>query len=207
MEIRGTMQLLVDSDAFCKLGVCGLLTDAVAVLEIEADQWARLPALPHMLRRGSLVRRYGDENCALLAAIAAPALVAPSPSVEWLDRLVSTPDIDVGEAQLLALTAERGLLLMTGDKRALRAVASVPGFAERLSGRIVVLEAVLLALCRSKGTEAVRAAVRPIVAIDQSVKIAFSSGNPDCEAALWSYFDDLQRHVLPLQLWRPRTQE
>ena len=41
------MQLAVDTDAFCKLGVSGLLDDALAVLGVARDDCGRLPALPY----------------------------------------------------------------------------------------------------------------------------------------------------------------
>ena len=49
------MRLLIDSDAFCKLAASGLLSDAAALFNGECG---RLPALPHMLRRGQLLYRW-----------------------------------------------------------------------------------------------------------------------------------------------------
>ena len=64
------MKVLVDTDAFCKLGLAGLLADVVGVLGAPLSDCARLPALPHMLRRGGVQRRYGEANCRSLIGTA-----------------------------------------------------------------------------------------------------------------------------------------
>ena len=56
-------KLLVDTDAFCKLSVAGLLESAANVFDTSLLECARLPALPHMLKRGALRKHYGDEHC------------------------------------------------------------------------------------------------------------------------------------------------
>jgi hypothetical protein len=114
------MKLLVDTDAFCKLGVAGLLSDTLALVGVA--ECGRLAALPYMLRRGSLRRRYGAVACDALIPTAEAMQVLPTPSAEWLDRFASLTDVDPGEAQLLASAAEHQLLLLSGDKRALRAI-------------------------------------------------------------------------------------
>ena len=54
MVNHNRQRLLVDTDAYCKLGVAELLVDAVAVLGVAVDECGRLAALPFMLRRGRL---------------------------------------------------------------------------------------------------------------------------------------------------------
>lgn len=123
------MKLLVDTDAFCKLGVAGLLRDAALMLGVELQECGRLPALPHMLRRGSLPRRYGARACEKLISIAQSMPVVPEPSTEWLDRITPIDVIDPGEARILAAAAEFTLAVVSGDKRALRAVKDAEGLA------------------------------------------------------------------------------
>lgn len=50
-------RLLLDTDIFCKLGVADLLDDTLSILGLKYSDCSRLPALPHMLRRGRLVRQ------------------------------------------------------------------------------------------------------------------------------------------------------
>jgi hypothetical protein len=197
------MKVLVDTDAFCKFGLAGLLTDALASLGAQLTDCGRLPALPHMLRRGSVPKRFGAENCkALLPTAESIEPLQPSNSV-WLDRFASVPGIDPGEAQLFSAAADERFLVLSGDKRALRAVSQVAGAPQALSGLIVVLEAVLIALHESVGVDALRARVAPLRAFDTTVGICFSDGNPDSLSAVWSYYNSLASEVAPLTLWRP----
>ncbi len=197
------MKVLVDTDAFCKLGLAGLLTDALASFGASLTDCERLPALPHMLRRGSVPRRFGKDNCEHLieAANAMPAL--QSSASLWLDRFLPVPDIDPGEAQLFATAADQKLHVLSGDKRALRAVSKVEGAAQALAGLVVPLEAVLIALHGSIGADKLRARVAPLRSLDTTVGICFSEGNADPLSALWSYYGSLASEVEPLTLWRP----
>lgn len=196
------MRLLVDTDIFCKLGVSGLLQPTLAALGVDLTECGRLPALPHMLRRGKLPKLYGDASCTALVPLAESIALAPGAGAEWLDQIVGVDRIDPGEAQLFAAASENTLIIVSGDKRALRAVARLPMFCEALSGRIITLEAVLLELCRVVGVPTVRRAVQPLAA-DGMVKVCFSPTNGDPEAALRSYLDDLAAEVAPLLLWNP----
>ena len=47
------MRLLVDTDVFFKLALSDLLFPLLSILSIPTSQCARLPALPHMLRKGN----------------------------------------------------------------------------------------------------------------------------------------------------------
>ncbi|MFN7942434.1 MAG: hypothetical protein U0X73_12620 [Thermoanaerobaculia bacterium] len=200
-----SMKLLLDTDVFCKLQLAGLLDEAVGALAADLAECGRLAALPHMLRRGRLRKMHGAEACDALAEIAQALPVLPQPSDEWLDKLVPIEDVDVGEAQLFAAAAEFGLVVVSGDKRALRALKDVDGFAPALAGRIVVLEAVLLALLDQTGTEALRERIGPIAAVDSVVRISFSSESEDPRVALVSYFESLRAELKPLVLWDPRA--
>jgi len=197
------MPLLVDTDGFAKLGVAGLLAPLLELLGVELTDCRRLPALPHMLRRGGLPRRHGQPACDALIGTAEAMGVAGTASTEWVARLVDVPQIDPGEAELLAYAAEHSLMLITGDKRALVAVAKVAGFADALAGRIVTLEAALVALCDRLGDGHVRTAVAPLLAKDITLRICFSDANSSPRPALVSYFESLKRDAAPLVLWEP----
>lgn len=200
------MRLLLDTDIVCKLGVAGLLPATAEALGVALGECARLPALPHMLRRGKLVKRYGPEHCAVLGSLVALIAEIDTPSERWLAPLLNIPDVDAGEAQLLALAAERSELLLSGDKRSLRAVARIPDLLAALSGRIVTLEAILIELCRRRGIDAIRASVAPLIDLeppDPAFRVCFSAGNADPISALRSYLRYLEDEAAPLKLWRP----
>ena len=173
------MNLLVDTDAFSKLGVAGLLEDAAGVFGAHLSDCGRLPALPYMLRKGNLVNRYGRNACNALLSHAEAMPVHPTPSAAALDLLTLKETIDPGEAQLFAAAAEFGFTTITGDKRAIRALKHVTEIHAQLGGRIVTLEVVLLKLCEKLGLEDLRQRIRPLTAHDKTVGVCFSPGSSD----------------------------
>ena len=198
------MKLLIDTDAFCKLAVGGILEDGLRLLGVDLNECGRLPALPYMLRRGRLPRKYGADICNALVPIADGIPVIPQPGNAWLDVLTPLESIDPGEALIFAAAAEHGKCLLSGDKRALRIVKDVAGFPAAMNGRILVLEAVLIALCDRLGPEAVRSRIPPLMSNDQVVQICFSNASEDPRDGLLSYFEDLSSELAPLLLWNPR---
>jgi len=199
------MRLLVDTDAFCKLAVCGLLKDAVQLLGVTLTECGRLPALPHMLSRGRLRKRYGAEACDMLRQIADSIPPITPPGDAWLEKLIPIEAMDPGEVQIFAGAAQYGLMAMTGDKRALSALKDVAEFTAVLNGRIVVLEAALIELCIQLGVQKVRQHLQPLVGTDQMIKICFSNPGSDPLECLRSYFDKIAHETAPLALWTPRT--
>jgi hypothetical protein len=197
------MKVLVDTDAFCKLGLAGLLTDAVATLGVQLTDCERLPALPHMLRRGSVPKRFGKDNCEALIEIADAIPPIQASTSQWLDQFLPVPGIDPGEAQLFSVAADQKFLLVSGDKRALRALGKIEDAAQALSGLVVTLEAALIALHGSIGADDLRSRVAPLRQFDTTVGVCFSDSNADPLSALWSYYGSLASEVAPLSLWRP----
>ena len=195
------MNVLVDSDVFCKLGAANLLEPALRALQCELKDSRRLPSLPYMLGRGQLPDTYGVETCARLAAVASSIPVVGEPSTGWIDNLASVTDIDPGEAQLFTKAAEDGVFVMTGDKRALRALRAIPELCVALCGRIVVFEAILILLCADLGIEVVSQSIRPVRDLDSALRVCFSDTNSAPVDALSSYFFDLVQQVHPLVLW------
>jgi len=197
------MRLLIDTDFFCKLGVSGLLDSLLTVLAVERGDCRRLPALPHMLRRGRLHKLYGDEACGVLRPFADSIEVAPNPSATWLDLMAPATGIDPGEAHLFGVAAEeKTVLLATGDKRALRVAAAIPPLAAALSGRVIAFEAALILLVDTLGEVEVRRAVSAL-ATEQIVRVCFSPTNLSATEGLRSYLASLQAEVQPIVLWQP----
>ena len=86
------MQLLIDTDAFCKLAIGGVINDSVRLLDADLATCGRLPALPYMLQRGRLRARYGPELCdALIPLVDTMPIVEVSSSL-YLDQLAAIPD-------------------------------------------------------------------------------------------------------------------
>jgi hypothetical protein len=200
------MKLVFDTDAFCKLAMAELLEDAARLLTASLSECCRLPALPHMLRKGRLAKRLGPDACAAMMPIAEAMPPLPACANPWLDKLTLVEAIDPGEAQIFALAAaETSLFVVSGDKRALRSLKAVEGIAEALSRRIVVLEAVLLGLCDRLGPNKLRQRVAPLMAADKMVQICFSAASAEPGDALLSYYRNLVEELRPLVLWDPRA--
>ena len=197
------MRLLLDTDAFCKLAAGGLLDDAIAHLGGDMATCGRLAALPHMLRRGKLRRTLGAETCDAILAVAEALPVIGQPTSKWLDGLAHIDSIDPGEAQIFAFAAETSAVVLSGDKRALRALKAVQGLPQLISGRIVVMEAILIGLCERLGVDEIRRRVQPIVAWDKMIQICFSPTNLKPQDALRSYFRSLASELEPIVLWSP----
>ena len=198
------MKLLIDTDAFCKLGVAGLLPDVVSrVFGTVISECGRLPALPHMLQRGVLRDRYGGAVCDELIPAARSMPVLPDASIAWLEKLTPIDEIDPGEVQLLACAADSDLFVLTGDKRALRALRNAGDIVDLLKGRVVTLEAVFIALYDKLGPEEVRRRIAPLTKLDNVVSICFSAENPNPRECLVSYFNALADEVEPFDLWDP----
>ena len=187
------MKLLVDTDAFCKLGLAGLLPDAALIFGAKLEDCRRLPALPYMLRRGRLRKRYGGEDCDRLIPLADGMPAVPEASVDWLDKLVSFEGVDPGEAQMIAVAAEFGVFVLSGDKRAFTAIKTIDSIRNALAGRICVLEAALLALCERLGTQVVKQRVAPLADKDQVIKTCFSPSNPSPVEGLQSVLQERRR--------------
>ena len=201
------MRLLFDSDAFCKLAASDLLSDAAALFDAELHQCGRLPALPYMLQRGGLLQTYGAATCERLISLAESMPPVGHASTSWLEQLTPIPAIDPGEAILFAAAADLKLPVVSGDLRSLRALRSLDRFREALAGRIVLLEAVLLALCRHIGAAAVRARVKSVQQTDTVMRICFSPDVQEPERGLGSYLRDRRRELAPLVLWGTGEEE
>lgn len=198
------MKLLVDTDVFCKLGIANLLEEAARIFGASLQECGRLPALPFMLRRGGLRKLFGEPACDALIPIATSMPEVQKPDDTWLEKLTGIEAIGPGEILIFARAGECGLPFWSGDKRALRALKGVAEFIPALAGHVVVLEAILLALCDRLGHEQVRRRIAPLVALDHVVEICFSRENTDPSHALLSYYRALGLELTPLELWDPR---
>lgn len=197
------MKLLVDTDIFCKLAIAGILADAMRAFGSEIGECARLAALPYMLSRGRLRTCYTPAVCDELVVIARTMRPLKDPGGELLDVFTRNGDIDPGEAQLFAAAVGHDVLVLTGDKRAVRAVAKIGQVGGSLGGRIVAFEAVLLALVNVLGVDVVRERVQVIRDYDHVVRVCMSPENANPVEALTSYYRHLAAEVHPLELWSP----
>ncbi len=195
--------LFVDSDIFILLSAAGVLEQLAGLLGFDQSEIRCLPALPHQLQRGrSFKRRYSDEArlSALKAAEKVQKIEDRPKDDELVEKLISSADIDEGEALLLAyLVEDESCLLTTGDRRCLISLSSNPELEDvrkAVAGRIVSLEVAVKMLVESGGVEAIASAFLCVRGANRTLGVIFSEGNmtnpEQCIRSIQSYLSALK---------------
>lgn len=125
-----------------------------------------------------------------------PAL---EPNTAALKDFEDVPGIDAGEAVLLAtIAATAGARLLTGDKRALRALAAMaPSVRSSYAGRILLVEQVLLGVLDARGLDWLREHVCPEKDVDKTVSMVMGSR---CDAPEQSVREGLASYLNEMRL-------
>lgn len=114
--------------------------------------------------------------------------------------LATEVDLDVGESQLCALMYSRGIgLMMTGDKRAIKAIATLSHeeSCAYVHGKIACLEQLVLWMIDHVGLNAIQPPVCAVPSVDTSLTMALgchSGGSPEvsCKEGLASYINSIK---------------
>lgn len=201
------MGLLVDVDALCKLAHWDLLPELANLTRCDWSAMSTVPSLRFRAQRattapdGKLFRHARAAQCVLDHVGRMASL--PASDTAKLALFQDIPDIDAGEAVLFALvhgTADRHVL--TGDKRALRALGRLPDSTRApLGGRVIALESIVLSALDTHGIEWLRARICPDRDLDKAIAIVLGSR---CDAAqdavregLVSYLGELHNLCVP----------
>lgn len=190
--------LLIDIDAATKLAHWDLLDELPLLTGIPWDKTATLSSLGHRARRcldapdGRLFRT-STAASSVLSAVQKMADL-PSATEARLAIFQDSADIDPGEAVLLAIVPEHpDLRLLTGDKRALRALSHMDGSSvSGYFGRVHVIEQVLLAALAAHNIEWLRTRVCRDTNIDKAIGICMGSR---CDASADSVTAGLQSYI------------
>ncbi len=182
------MIYLSDNDIVEKLAICDLLDDALAAYNATRSDVLIIPTLKNRIGIGSprpkVVRRLGAEVAQRLVGFIGSVREIDTYSAEdhvMLEGLDDSVEIDPGEIILLSATARLDdYLLLTGDKRCLKAVATCPEcgkIARRIQGKVVCFEQIIYRVIDKAGFEYVRAKVVPVMHnCDTALRAAFGSG-------------------------------
>lgn len=196
-----SVDLLVDVDVLAKLAHWGMLPELPTFVEVD---WPRMSTVPSLRFRAQRAATTPDGKLfhstdAARAVMRAVSQMAPLPTVDptRLAQFQDATDIDAGEAILFALldgVADRCVL--TGDKRAVRALSQLPATRRvLLEGRLLILEAVFLKALDLRGIEWLRKLVCPSRELDKAISIALGSrcdAPPEAvDEALRSYHGEL----------------
>ena len=199
MECR----LLIDNDALLKFSRYGLLETALQVFSCDIShvcvlhtaKYVLLPAKNRLLRCGDPV----VADCLDTFLACSTQLAVNDTNSNLIDELIAVPNIDAGEALLLAACAEdKNTFLLTGDKRCISALASnasLAHVAERVAGRLVTLEMLLSDLIQHRFVET-QERVRANPDVDRALTNAFGVSSPasfeSVHEALGSYIRHLR---------------
>lgn len=111
-------------------------------------------------------------------------------------------ELDGGESQLLAVLIRRSSsLLLTGDKRAIRAIEPILQaieYRQHVEHRVACLEQIMMAVVGRHGAETIHHRVCSEAAVDKSLAACFSCSSDTCDLqsildGLASYIRDLRR--------------
>lgn len=173
---------LVDNDVALKISCYGLVDETVSAITIEGVAPAML-GVGRFVIRGRLAKARNIADAAkataaferLLGAISA---VEPDEAELSLAADLEAEanrrdlELDGGESQLLAMLARRGCaLLLTGDKRAISAIAATA--AELAASRIACLEQLMGELVARGNASAARRGVCAEPHVDRAVTACF----------------------------------
>lgn len=193
--------LLVDVDAMCKLAHWRLLELLPSITGIAPPACSTLVstkfrALKSVEKPDGKVFRCVDAAKAVVSAVENFGEL-PQPDPALLNQFQDIAGIDSGEAVMLArLIEDPNAFFLTGDKRALRAVAAMrEQVRASIAERVIPVECVIKCVLDVFGIEELRARVCTWKDVDKAVSIVMGSRCDQAEASvregLASYLSEL----------------
>ncbi|MBN7123533.1 hypothetical protein BSU01_17745 [Erwinia billingiae] len=145
------MAVLLDNDVVLKLSQLDLLADGCRLLTQKYGQLYVLDTLIYQLKGKAALRRYGAEAIERVEQCLSQSVFLPFKEIITDSRLIdlqnSHDHLDEGEMRLLQGMLNHQDILLSGDKRFLKAIADT-GFIEEaaLNNRFVCLEQMICLL-------------------------------------------------------------
>lgn len=198
-------RVLVDNDVALKIVCYSLADEMVAASSLDGTPPAILGVGRFVIRgrlaRSSSIVDVERAKAAFERLLNAVSLLEPDEAelamAAELEAEANRRDLELdgGESQLLAILANRAYrLLITGDKRAIRAIAVIA--KTEVDERIACLEQLMAHLAQIAGIDAIRTCVCAEPKVDRAISICFSCVKAAPElggvlAALASYIGHL----------------
>ena len=194
----------LDNDVILKLTTYRMLDEALDCFKIDRSDIRVLASARYFFAKNKDVKKKHSEVTIASAIEFVKTCVTISSQGNDEYRLLEKQaknDIDPGEATLIAATFhESASLLATGDKRCLKALATIESLDfihKELQGRVICLEQIVCKLIKTQGFDWVLERVIPHLDCDSTLRAAFGSGsNSQYETVLEtlnSYIQDLQK--------------
>lgn len=200
------MIVLSDNDILFKLAHCDLFDEFLAFIQVPAKSIAILHTCIFKMRKTlkghpNVLSRL-EKFCQLVTIIADDQV-----DIAILEAIMGT-GADAGEAILAAKVATTpGAYLVTGDKRAVKALNSMADghIKSALAGRILCFEELVIGLMHNSGFASLSAKLIAGSACDGVLRNAFGPGRTEEHAleCLYSYADSLRTACPTLLTPRP----
>lgn len=204
-------QALIDTDVLLKTASYRLLKQLLATTPFGSTGFAMIAAAQFVVAGKFKKKLKGVQLEAAKAhfqeAIASIAAIEPNPYELGLAAQLESAavalgvDLDAGESQICALMLARGIdLMMTGDKRAIKAIAALreQEACAYAHGKVACLEQLVLWMIEKAGLESVQPSICPLPTVDSSLANAlgcYSGGASlaSCQEGLASYINSICR--------------
>jgi len=198
------MICLADNDIVKKLAICNLLEEAVGALGVSHGEILVLPTARFKLgvaknpdkARSQLGVTTFDRLKSFLDQVGVIDTVPPPDEQRLFEDAF---DIDAGEAILFSASAHyAGCLIATGDKRSLRALATLPNagkIIDRVAGNVICFEQIVMRIIDHSGFDLVRSKVVPASDCDTVLRVAFGSGLEATEESVIRCFTAYVEHL------------
>lgn len=177
------MKIFLDNDIIIKLASLDLLDLFSSLLRDEDAGVACLASLPYRLARKPLEAHAQTRVVGFVSScrkLDRAYLAELEIDLDNQELLYTCPGIDAGEAQLLsAALAEPDAVVLTGDKRCLKALCqssvTMP-LVPKLQGRVLILEQVMIIMISTFGFDDVKVRALSGVHCDTAIRASFGSG-------------------------------
>lgn len=196
----------IDNDILLKLVAFQLFDEAMASLNLAKNDLQVLPTAKFVFfqlrRQPELI--YSDdilaraialvENCPTL-----PDIVNTDESRIEAQQLETFDEIHQGEARLILATRDKeSFLLISGDKNCMKALFRLPDETyQRLCGRVVCLEQIMLRMIDVLGFDEVCDRIYPVIQYDKAIHLCFGYSEPapkaQVQGALQSCLNEIHR--------------
>ncbi|BAZ13532.1 hypothetical protein NIES4071_53710 [Calothrix sp. NIES-4071] len=199
----------LDNDIILKLVACNLFSEAVRSLNLVESDLRVLSDAKYVFRNSRrIAKKYPLEiRESAILIVERCQNIQPELSEELRDLQIE--GLDPGEMILISATKhEESFYLTTGDKRCITALAnstepSLVAIKERLAGKLVCLEQLILKIINVEGFDVTLIKVLPVREYDKALKAIFGSGQRCTQdnvlMALEAYINDLRDNAQGLQ--------
>lgn len=189
----------IDNDVILKLVTCDLFDEVIAAFDIDPANIHVLETARFSMRSNKTKENHSEtviENA--IATIKGFHTVEAQADNPLFDLKI--PDMDDELKLIVAASAETSFYFATGDKRCLRALTGITELAtmrEKLSGRVICLEQIIIKIIQVYGFEVVKQKIIPARSCDKALQSAFGSGEKTEERnalkTLNAYISDIKQ--------------